>query len=206
MFVYAIHNTVSHTAYIGLTSKSMKQRMWGHFGPLKIGKHGNPHLQRAYDLYGEQCFEVDVLEECADKQSMAAAEVFWIEYFRFIGMKLYNAKGGGYTGMYYPPELRAKMREVQIGKKHAPFTAQHRLRLSEALKGVRPSDACYAAGARKAAQTLRARFSKPGERKILSKRGASISKTRDEISLLSRYVPIMSFLRRERLLQRSSGG
>ena len=53
--VYAIENILNGKQYIGSTSNLRKRRL-DHFGTLRQGKHDNEHLQRAFNLYGEDAF------------------------------------------------------------------------------------------------------------------------------------------------------
>ena len=53
--VYAIENTLNGKQYIGSTSNLRKRRL-DHFGTLRQGKHDNEHLQRSFNLYGEDVF------------------------------------------------------------------------------------------------------------------------------------------------------
>jgi group I intron endonuclease len=49
--VYSITNTINNKIYVGSTI-DLNSRYRTHFYMLSIQRHGNTHLQRAYDLYG----------------------------------------------------------------------------------------------------------------------------------------------------------
>ena len=53
--VYQIKNTLNGKAYIG-SSKNIKRRLGIHRSMLRRGTHRNPHLQNAWNKYGESAF------------------------------------------------------------------------------------------------------------------------------------------------------
>ncbi len=61
--IYAIRNKVNGKIYIGSTV-SFCRRLSQHRKELERGKHGNIHLQRAYDFYGVYNLEYLVIELC----------------------------------------------------------------------------------------------------------------------------------------------
>ena len=132
--VYCIDNTISHRIYIGITVQRPAKRWIFHRWALRHGRHSNPHLQRAWDKYGEAAFEFAVLEECADQDALNAAEIFHIEYLSSIGAALYNQKTGGGFGGVPNAEVRRKMSEASRGKSKSAETRQ---RMSEGSKGIR---------------------------------------------------------------------
>jgi group I intron endonuclease len=61
--VYKIINKTNGKFYIG-SSKDVKNRWRQHKRKLNSGTHGNPHLQNAWNLYGEEGFLFEIIEEC----------------------------------------------------------------------------------------------------------------------------------------------
>lgn len=59
--IYQIRNIINNKVYIGST-RCLWVRICAHFGKLKSGKHHSIHLQRAWNLYGEENFVVELLE------------------------------------------------------------------------------------------------------------------------------------------------
>ena len=49
--------------YIG-SSKNIQQRFYKHRRELRKGVHKNEHLQNSYNKYGEECFELVIVEVC----------------------------------------------------------------------------------------------------------------------------------------------
>ena len=61
--VYKITNLVNGKIYVG-SSKDIGQRWNQHKEYLNKNIHGNTHLQRAWDKYGENNFKFEIIEEC----------------------------------------------------------------------------------------------------------------------------------------------
>lgn len=61
--VYEIRNIVNDNCYIG-SSINIDNRWRYHKNKLRKGAHCNPHLQRAWNLYGEENFVFGVLIIC----------------------------------------------------------------------------------------------------------------------------------------------
>jgi len=62
--IYRIINTINNNSYIGSTS-NFKNRFCSHKGKLMRREHPNPHLQSAWNLYGEDVFRFDILLYCS---------------------------------------------------------------------------------------------------------------------------------------------
>ena len=62
--VYKITNTANGKFYVG-SSKDIKNRWIQHQNELNEKKHGNAHLQNAWDKYGSQSFKFEIIEECS---------------------------------------------------------------------------------------------------------------------------------------------
>lgn len=88
--IYLIHNTKVNKVYVGITGKSFGHRWKQHIKLLRRGKHYNKRLQSAYNRDGEESFEFVVLEVYDDVNGIENEELFWVQYFKSIGMELYN--------------------------------------------------------------------------------------------------------------------
>ena len=58
--IYEIINTVNNKRYIG-QAKNIKFRIRTHFYNLRLNKHYNPHLQTAFNKYGENAFKSNAI-------------------------------------------------------------------------------------------------------------------------------------------------
>lgn len=76
--IYAIVNKINGKQYIG-SSKSIHNR-WinNHLPTLKSGNHFNRHLQSAWNKYGGNNFELQLIEECKELK-LPEREGYWIE-------------------------------------------------------------------------------------------------------------------------------
>jgi predicted GIY-YIG superfamily endonuclease len=61
--VYKITNLVNGKFYIG-SSKNIKARWYQHKSQLNDNQHRNIHLQNAWNLYGSQNFQFEIIEKC----------------------------------------------------------------------------------------------------------------------------------------------
>lgn len=77
--VYQILNVLNGKVYVG-SSVHMGNRRYNHFWSLRANKHYNAHLQRAYNLYGEDNFIFEVLEYCSP-DSVLEREQYYIDVF-----------------------------------------------------------------------------------------------------------------------------
>ena len=70
-YFYSIKNLINSNLYIGITG-DLKQRRNRHFSKLRKNEHFNPHLQNAWNKYGEENFIFEMIEE-GDFESKEAA-------------------------------------------------------------------------------------------------------------------------------------
>jgi len=83
--VYEIYNNYSKKSYIG-SSKNLDKRIKEHKRNLKNNKHYNKHLQRAYNAYGDSCFEFNILEICKEEERFTREQ-----HYIDIKTNLYNS-------------------------------------------------------------------------------------------------------------------
>jgi group I intron endonuclease len=115
--IYAITNTVNGKRYIGST-KSFKGRIGKHRWELRNNRHGNPHLQNAWNKYGETAFTFRPLvwvDECNLE--------FYEQRFLDAGWGDYNIGTDArcpMRGQKQSPEHIAKRVAKQRGQKRTP--------------------------------------------------------------------------------------
>lgn len=61
-YYYEILNLTNQKRYIGITTNPIRRKN-EHFNNLRNGKHVNIHLQKAWDLVGENSFIFNIREE-----------------------------------------------------------------------------------------------------------------------------------------------
>jgi hypothetical protein len=74
--IYQIRCRENGKIYIG-SAVNLQWRWHSHRRDLNNGVHVNPHLQSAWNLYGEASFEFSVLE-CVDERRLLMTEQLWI--------------------------------------------------------------------------------------------------------------------------------
>ena len=78
--VYQIKNLVNNKIYIG-SSANIWDRIWDHKCRLRKKCHANPHLQNAWDKYGEHNFEFSIVEVVHDIPILQDREQHWINVY-----------------------------------------------------------------------------------------------------------------------------
>ena len=110
-YVYSIENKVNGKCYIGSTTNP-RVRWSKHKGDLNRKRHHSFVLQRAWDKYGANNFELKILLQCAKKDK--------IEYEnRCMVLQSYNILKTAREAYIYTPEIKTKLRVAKIGIKYA---------------------------------------------------------------------------------------
>ena len=95
-FIYKIKNKINSKIYIGLTTNSVvnrfKQHLYESFNSNSKGY--NFVLHKAIRKYGEENFEIDIIEEVEDEK-LQLREQYWIDFFNSIIPFGYNMTYGG---------------------------------------------------------------------------------------------------------------
>ena len=119
--IYGIYNTISDKWYVG-QSACVEKRFRSHRSALKVGKHGNPHLQAAWAAYGAEAFHFILLEEVESLASVTEREEFWLRHKRATSCGVYNlrAVADSNYGIKFSPKACANMSAAQKGKKLSP--------------------------------------------------------------------------------------
>lgn len=77
--IYAIRNSTNDKVYVG-SSVNMHRRSNQHFNDLRNNRHHNNHLQNAWNKYGENSFDFEVLEYVEENQ-LIEKEKIWLDEF-----------------------------------------------------------------------------------------------------------------------------
>lgn len=106
-------------------------RWWEHVRKLNVGKHDNPHLQRAWIKYGAEAFEF-ILIELVNEADMLAREQYWIDKLGACDIHLgYNinpdaTRPPSTKGRKHSAETRAKMSASMLGVPKRPHIRKPR--------------------------------------------------------------------------------
>jgi group I intron endonuclease len=141
--IYQIKNEVNGKLYIGSTIRPAYIRKYEHFSKLRENLHGNDHLQKSFNKYGENNFTFSVVEEYKFPEDyskiykveyLLGREYFFIEKFN----PEYNIKTSlttGNTGYKHSEETRKKIGESNISKNPSKRTIRKRELLEMKQRG-----------------------------------------------------------------------
>lgn len=114
--IYEIVNIKNGNKYVG-SSKDIYGRWVRHKRSLNIGKHHNHHLQNAWDLYGEDCFEFHILERDLDgRKERFDREQFWYDFYKNSGCILYNE-----SDIVICPDFTTTIEDIKENKRKTSY-------------------------------------------------------------------------------------
>lgn len=87
--IYKITNLINGNAYIGQTSRPLKERWKEH----RTGNYFRQTIDTAIKKYGQENFTIQTLEECPDEK-LNEREQYWIAYYNTYKNGYNNTKGG----------------------------------------------------------------------------------------------------------------
>lgn len=119
MIIYKATNLINNKLYIGKTVGPLYRRKYTHWHDAKRGD--NIYFHRALLKYGKNNFKWDVLCKCDSRTKLLLLEKFYIAIYKKFSI-LYNMTDGG---------------EGCIGLEK---TAEHKRKISESHKGIRPTE------------------------------------------------------------------
>lgn len=112
--IYEIINTQNSMRYIG-QSIDINGRFSDHKSALRNNRHPNRHLQNAWNLYGQDCFEFKIQEECTTDE-LDEKERFYINAYSTTDRKYgYNFEDGGSVNKHVSDETKIKISQKLMG-------------------------------------------------------------------------------------------
>lgn len=137
--IYAIVNKTSKTVYIGQTRQRFAKRYWHHQWKLRDNTHDNNHLQRAWNLYGEDSFVFIVVDDI-DSDSVNELNCLEEKYVGCCKRMGYSYNildgGGGRPGAHLTDEHKRKIGEKnKINMTGRKASEETKKKMSEARKG-----------------------------------------------------------------------
>lgn len=128
MIIYQIKNKKTNKSYIGQTTNLFRKRKNQHLSLLRKGIHKNPHLQNAWNKYGEVNFKFTEIAKCKSLKKLNELEAKLINELGY-----YNLRTGGHEHVKISEETKKK-----IGLKHKNkiITQEQRNTLSKKNTGI----------------------------------------------------------------------
>lgn len=117
--IYKITCLINDKCYIGSASYYDK-RIGTHVSLLRKNKHKNPHLQYAWNKYGEINFTFEIIVENLLKEEMPNIELEYITKFNCLNRKFgfnMNSDTRSRRGSIMPDEAKKKIGDFWRGKK-----------------------------------------------------------------------------------------
>lgn len=130
--IYEIVNKVNGNRYVG-QSHDIQVRWRKHRQKLRHGTHDNCHLQSAWNKYGEDSFEFNVLFRCFPiKMFMDMMEQHYMDMLK-PEYNLSPTAGGSCLGVVRSQETKDKISKANMGRK---LTPEQREKLSASIKAT----------------------------------------------------------------------
>jgi group I intron endonuclease len=130
-FIYKIVNTLNGKFYVGSTTNT-RERFRVHRNRLRTNKHHSPHLQSAWNKYGEKVFFFHVIEVVPEESSLQEAENRWL--LEHVGKEYcYN------KSRYSDTPMRG-IKPEEHPNYGIPKTEEQRSKISSALKAYYAED------------------------------------------------------------------
>jgi group I intron endonuclease len=134
--VYKAVNKISNKTYVGITTKTLEERIFAHINKANREKS---YFQTALKKYGRDSFEFSIIDSANTKEELFEKERQWIEKLDTLknGYNL-TIGGGGITDM--TKEIRDKISKSKSGKpnpklKNRLITEEQRVMISRTLGG-----------------------------------------------------------------------
>lgn len=121
--IYKIVNKINGKVYVG-SSVNINKRWLEHVSYLNRGVHHSIKLQRSYNKYGSEFFEMSIIELCSSC-ILIEREQYWIDEL--------NSYHGGYNatpkahstiGYVWTDEQRKKLSLILSGRTHSDLTKE----------------------------------------------------------------------------------
>lgn len=126
--IYKIRNKINGKFYLG-SSEKIKRRWNEHKSLLRRNKHCNGILQKAWNKYGEENFELSVIEECM-VNVLLEREQFYLDTmkpYRKIGYNISKISKGGdtFNTLTKKQQKIFKEKSIRVGKNNGMYGKEH---------------------------------------------------------------------------------
>lgn len=122
--IYKIVNKATNQCYVG-QSQRIEKRIKEHFRLLRWGNHTNPHLQNAFNKYGEDNFYGAIEVECVDLDELDMLEnAFLKEDAWFEEPTIYNIADFAKAPMRGKTHSEEALQRIRLGRRASTFDFQ----------------------------------------------------------------------------------
>lgn len=95
MLIYKATNKINNKSYIGLTTRTLKERKLEH---LRHAHNENTYFHRAINKYGKENFLWEIIDDTSKSlKELKEKETYYIQYFNTLAPNGYNISTGGET-------------------------------------------------------------------------------------------------------------
>ena len=120
--IYKIHNVVTDAFYVG-SAVNPRRRKWEHWNDLKKGVHHCTALQVAWNEFGEDAFDFEIIEEVNDDDLLTIEDTYLAKHHGTE--ECYNTAKSTFMTPAYQAEVREKISsslkdKYQTDKTYAP--------------------------------------------------------------------------------------
>lgn len=150
--IYFILNKINGKCYVGQTTKRIEERWWHHVNGAKHAKgtKKDTYFCKAIRYWGPDTFEVRVIFNCYEEETLKSSEIFFISLFDSSNSEFgYNGTLGG-TGGVPSNETKKKIskaltgrhpteearKNLSIARKKQICTEEHKDNIRKALTGI----------------------------------------------------------------------
>lgn len=125
--IYCIKNNINGKLYIGQSIDILFEWKYLHKNRLNKNKHHNPHLQRAWNKYGEDSFSHEIIKLCSVHELDNFEEYYIKELSSYTPEKGYNISHGRnpMRGRKHSENTKKIISEKSIGSKNHFFGKTH---------------------------------------------------------------------------------
>ena len=135
--VYQIVNQVNNKCYVG-SSINLKKRLAAHKNLLNAGEHHSAYLQHAWNKYGESAFDFTILCFCCKEDTLKYEQHYLDEMHPEYNFA--KCARAPFLGRHFSEEHKLKLSEALRGIKNPSYgkhpSAETRRKISEARKGI----------------------------------------------------------------------
>lgn len=141
--IYAIICLSNNKKYVG--SSANIERRWGeHRAKLRYNNHGNPHLQNAWNLYGENQFNFQIIE-LVEPEMLLDIEQKYLNDLQENKSDYYNINpnSAARLGAKHTDATRKKMSLAKSGKNNPSFGRKHTLERNKKISESHKKQTIY---------------------------------------------------------------